>query len=274
MKFTQISLLIKPDKKPPYFIGSQLRGALGYALKKVSCINPSFKCEECFSASSCTYHQFYEQKNSFRKYRFDFELGLEYYDFNLYLFGEATKQLPYIVSALHMMLTKNGLGKERTLYPYFELFINGEQSLKNGELHLPNKYIKKLHIDDAKKNITLYIKTPLRIKKENNFVRDDKLELKDIINSIYQRQMQLLDKGYKKFPYPIEGKIIKKYLRYKELTRMSNRQKTTMNLGGIMGKIEIIGLNKECYEVLKVGELIGVGKQTVFGLGKIEVKEA
>lgn len=274
MKFTQISILIKPNKKPPYFIGSQLRGALGYALKKVSCINPSFKCEGCFSVSSCTYYQFYEQKNSFHKYRFDFELGLEYYDFNLYLFDEATKQLPYIVSALYMMLTKNGLGRERIIYPDFELFINGEQSLKNGELHLPDVYIKKLQINDIKKNITLVIKTPLRIKKENNFIRDDRLELKDIINSIYQRQMQLLGKGYKKFPYSIQGEIVKKDLHYKELTRMSNRQKTTMNLGGIMGKIEIIGLNKECYEVLKVGELIGVGKQTVFGLGKIKVKEA
>jgi len=272
MKFTQISILIKPNNHPPYFIGSQLRGALGYALKKVSCINPSFRCEGCFSASSCTYYQFYEQKNSFHKYRFDFELGLAYYDFNLYLYDTATKQLPYIVSALYMMLTKNGLGKERTIYPEFELFINDKQSLKNGELNLPNKYVQELQIDDMHVNVILYLKTPLRIKKGNNFIRDDRLELKDIINSIYQRQMQLLDKGYKKFPYSIQGEIIKKDLYYRELTRMSNRQKTTMNLGGIMGEIEIIGLNKECYEVLKVGELIGVGKQTVFGLGKIKVK--
>jgi len=46
-----------------------------------------------------------------------------------------------------------------------------------------------------------------------------------------------------------------------------------MNIGGMAGEIELKGLNKECYDVLKVGELIGVGKQTVFGLGKIEVQE-
>jgi CRISPR/Cas system endoribonuclease Cas6 (RAMP superfamily) len=45
-----------------------------------------------------------------------------------------------------------------------------------------------------------------------------------------------------------------------------------MNLGGLIGEIQIKGLNKESFEVLKVGELIGVGKQTVFGLGKIEVE--
>jgi len=46
-----------------------------------------------------------------------------------------------------------------------------------------------------------------------------------------------------------------------------------MNIWGLMGEIEILGLSKECYEILKIGELIGVGKQTVFGLGKIEAKE-
>jgi len=84
--------------------------------------------------------------------------------------------------------------------------------------------------------------------------------------------MQLLGKGYKKFPYNIEGEIVSTNLHYKELTRRSNRQKSTMNLGGLMGEITIEGLNKESYEVLKVGELLGAGKSTVFGLGKIEVE--
>jgi CRISPR/Cas system endoribonuclease Cas6 (RAMP superfamily) len=85
--------------------------------------------------------------------------------------------------------------------------------------------------------------------------------------------MQLLGAGYKKFPYKIEGEIVSKNIEYKELTRLSNRQKITMNLGGIMGAIDIRGINKECYEVLKLGELLGVGKQTVFGLGKIKIKD-
>lgn len=41
-----------------------------------------------------------------------------------------------------------------------------------------------------------------------------------------------------------------------------------------MGYVKIKGLSKECFEVLKVGELIGVGKSTVFGLGKIKVEES
>lgn len=271
MKQTKISIIIQD--KPPYFIGSQLRGAFGYALKKVTCINPSFKCEGCFASDSCLYYEFYEQRNRPHKYRFDFELGREFYDFSLYLFDDATTKLPYALSALQMMLTQNGFGVERKTYKEFDIYIDDKLINKDGNLQIPADSIKTLQIDKICQDVRVEFKTPLRMKKNNRFIRDENIDLADIVNSIYQRQMQILGKGYKKFPYTIEGEIIGKNLKYKELTRMSNRQKSTMNMGGIMGTVEITGLNKESYEVLKVGELIGVGKQCVFGLGKIEVEE-
>jgi len=271
MLYTKISVIIKD--KPPYFIGSQLRGAFGYALKKVTCINPSFKCEECFAKASCLYYEFYEQKNKPHKYRFDFELGRDFYDFSLYLFDDATTKLPYALSALNMMLSQNGLGVERRTYKEFDIYIDDKLINKNSNLQIPKNSVKTFQIDKICQNITIQFITPLRVKKSNRFIRDDNIELKDIVNSIYQRQMQLLEQGYKKFPYPIEGQIVNKELHYKELTRMSNRQKSTMNLGGLLGSIEVKNINKEAYEVLKVGELIGAGKQCVFGLGKIKVED-
>ncbi|MFA7083898.1 MAG: CRISPR system precrRNA processing endoribonuclease RAMP protein Cas6 [Arcobacteraceae bacterium] len=272
MTYTKLSIVIKPKEKPLYFIGSQLRGALGYALKKVTCINPSFECNECFAAQNCLYYEFYEEKNRVHKFRFDFELGKEYYDFSFYLFDSATFKLPYVVSAFYTMLSQNGLGKERVTYEDFDIYINDKNCLDNNQIKLPKEFVERFTIDEINKNIVLHFVTPLRIKKDNKFIRDDNIELKDIINSIYQRQMKLLDKEYKRFPYKIEGEIVKKDLKYKELTRLSNRQKTTMNLGGIMGTMQINNLSKECYEVLKLGELLAVGKQTVFGLGKIKME--
>jgi len=271
LKYTKISLIFKTQQNIPYFIGSQLRGAFGYALKKVTCINPAFKCEECFAQENCLYYEFYEQKNSFHKYRFDFELGRDYYEFDFYLFDSTCSKLPYVVSALHMMLTKIGLGREKEIVKDFDMYINDESCIKEGAIKLPKEFIKEFEINKRYEDISLEFITPLRIKKDNRFIRSDDLELKDIINSIYQRQMRLLGRGYKKFPYEIKGEILKKELHYKELTRQSNRQKTTMNLGGLIGKMQIKGLNKESYEVLKLGELLGVGKQTVFGLGKIKI---
>lgn len=271
MNYLKLTTIIKDQ--PPYFIGSQLRGALGYALKKVTCINPSFRCENCFTSSDCLYYSFYEEKNIFHKYRLDFKLDSQYYDFSLYLFDDYVKKLPYVVSALNIMLTQTGLGKNRVKFNKFDIFLNDENILVDGSIKLPKNYEKTFKIDKICQNISLEFITPLRIKKQNRFVRDDSIELKDIINSIYQREMRLLNKEFKKFPYEIKGTIVKKNLKYKELTRRSNRQKIVMNLGGIIGNIEIKNLSKECYEVLKMGELIGVGKSTVFGLGKIKVEE-
>jgi hypothetical protein len=275
MRYHKIHIQCEPQEshKPPFFIGSQIRGAFGYALKQVTCINPSFTCEGCFATPNCLYHQFYEKKNTFHPYRFDFTLGKQSYAFSLYLFDDATMQLPYVVSALHKMLTQIGFGKERVTFQTFSMTLNGVSILKNNQITLPSIPPNVLQIDRAQEKIVLHLQTPLRMKKNNRFVRDVKdLELKDIVNSIYQRQMQLLGKGYKKFPYNIEGKMVSTNIHYRELTRRSNRQKSTMNLGGLMGEITIEGLNKESYEVLKVGELLGAGKSTVFGLGKIEVK--
>ncbi|MDQ7060876.1 MAG: CRISPR system precrRNA processing endoribonuclease RAMP protein Cas6 [Sulfurimonas sp.] len=273
MEFTKLSIIMKSSTKPPYFVGSQLRGALGYALKKVTCINPSFECNDCFASQNCLYYEFYEQKNKPHNYRFDFELAKEFYEFDFYLFDSATQKLPYVISAFHLMLTQNGLGKEHKIYKEFDIYVNDKNCFIDGQLKLPKDFINTFVIDRISTDVCIKFVTPLRIKKDNKLLRNDSIELKDIVNSIYQRQMQLLGRKFKKFPYVTEGNIIKKELKYKELTRHSNRQKTTMNLGGMMGKIIIRDLNTESFNILKLGELIGCGKSTVFGLGKIKIEE-
>lgn len=270
MTYTKVSIILKD--RPPYFIGSQIRGGFGHALKKVTCINPSYNCDGCFATSNCLYHEFYEEKNIFHKYRLNFDLGSELYNFDFYLFDSAIPKLPYVVSAFHMLLTQIGLGKEKKTYNNFDMFINDENCFINSKLLLPQNFTKTFQIDNFCPNIILEFVTQLRIKKDNVYIRNNEIALDDIVNSIYQRQMKLLGREFKKFPYQIRGDIASKDLVFKELSRYSNRQKTDMKLGGIVGTMEIKNLSIETYNILKVGELIGVGKSTVFGLGKIRIK--
>ncbi|MBL0708109.1 MAG: CRISPR system precrRNA processing endoribonuclease RAMP protein Cas6 [Sulfurimonas sp.] len=273
MNYTKISVVIKTDEKVPYFIGSQVRGALGYALKDVTCINPSYICEDCFAKNNCLYWEFYERKNIVHKYRLDIELDKDFYDFNIFIFDDATQKLPYLISALMMMIGKNGLGKDRKTYKKFDIYVNDQLINRDENIEIPTNALKTFQIDKICQDIRLQFLTPLRIKKANKFIKNGDLQIKDLVNSIYQRQMQLTGQKPKRFPYEIEGSIVKKELAFKELTRMSNRQKTTMNMGGLMGSLEIKDLNEKTYNVLKLGELIGVGKQTVFGLGKIKIED-
>ncbi len=101
MKYHKIEVKIDSKLKPPYFTGSMLRGTFGYALKKVTCINPSYNCEGCFAKDNCLYYDFFEKQNSFHPFRFDVKLGSENFNFSLYLFESACDKLPYILSVLH-----------------------------------------------------------------------------------------------------------------------------------------------------------------------------
>jgi CRISPR/Cas system endoribonuclease Cas6 (RAMP superfamily) len=41
-----------------------------------------------------------------------------------------------------------------------------------------------------------------------------------------------------------------------------------------MGEVGYSGVDEESRRLLRLGELIGIGKQAVFGLGKIKIEEA
>jgi len=272
MKYHSISVTIPTQHKAPYFIGSMIRGAMGYALKKVTCINPSYKCEGCFTAHDCLYYDFYEARNSLHNYRFNIELGSGKFDFGLYLFEEATQSLPYVLSALYKMLTENGLTKNNYHFSDFTIEVNHQEVFDGKRFKSLDIEPKVFEIDSFCPKIKIRLLTPLRIKKNNRFLRDE-VEVEDLLRSIYQREQELVY-GKKAFKLEYEPTIATtvKALRYHSLTRKSNRQKQTMKMDGVVGELAVMGIDEESYRLLKLGEIIGVGKQTVMGLGRIEVE--
>lgn len=234
-------------KKPYLFIGSKVRGAFGYALKEEVCINPSFECKGCFAAKECLFYKFYEEQNTTHEYRLDFKLHSDKYKFSILLFGDAKKHKEVVHKAMLDSLKE---------YSYIDF--------KEKE--------KKLKIKQKSKIIKIAFLTPLRIKKQNRFATKD-IELLDILLSIHKRYLDLQKLPYERVKLNTNYKIISKNLRYQELTRRSNKQNTKMHLGGLMGELIVNNVNEEIYKLLKIGEVIGVGKSTVFGLGKIKVED-
>jgi CRISPR-associated endoribonuclease Cas6 len=250
-----------------------LRGAMGHALKKVTCINPSYKCEGCFVQTSCLYYNFYEQSNNFHKYRFDITLGSGKFDFGLYLFDDACDGLAYVLSALEMTLVEIGLSKENYTFTDIEFFLNAQSIYENASFTSLDIPVKTLELDNFCPNVKIKLQTPLRIKKHNKFLRDE-VAIEDILRSIYQREQEIFyAKKVFKLDYKPSYASNIKLLKYQELLRKSNRQNKRMNMDGIVGEIAIMGLDKESYRLLKLGEVIGVGKQTVMGLGKIKIED-
>ncbi len=271
LEFCKITCLVRDEVKPPFFIGSKLRGGFGWALKAVD---------------GALFEDFFAAKNGAHPYRFDFALGAKSFDFSLYLFGKAAANAPVVCIALHKMLAQTGLKihAQSVVFRDFALFLDGRlvfESKNSQGVNFNGDFGATLNLEDLKRefeaknlpqNAILRLLTPLRIKKNNAFVRRaNELEFNDILGSIFRRYNELLGRERVKAPH-FEGELTRANAHFTELVRKSSRQNALMSLGGLLGDFQLRGLNAQSYAFLRLGELIGVGKSCVFGLGKIKLE--
>ena len=272
-RYVKINVMIESQDKAPFFVGSMFRGAMGNALKSVVCINPTYTCEGCFSAKECVYFDFYEEKNVFHPYRLDIQLQPKNHDFSLYLFEGAISSLPYILSAIQNAAQEQGFGKERKKMLIKQMAVFNT-IIYDGKSFLPLDVVKpkELVVDSFCQDIEIEFVMPLRIK-ENNQLAKTSVALHTLVSNIHRRYCELKGKEAERMNYRVEGEVVKSSLKFVEMKRYSNRQQKGMNMGGLKGSMTIRGIDKRSYEYLKIGEVIGVGKQTVFGLGSYILKE-
>ena len=275
MQYHHITVSIRSSHAPPYFTGSMLRGAFGHALKHVTCINPSYQCRGCFQADTCLYYRLFERENIYHPYRFDVTLGSPRWDFGLYLFGDACRHLPYFLSALEKTLRHSGLGKDRLKFEDFEIAVNGTKVYQNGAFSTqidvtPQPFAPGPCYPDVRVRLL----TPLRIKRANA-LEYDTIRIEHLLRSIYQREQSICHgRTVHTLGYTPQLNAQVKALYYKPLYRRSDRQNRSITIDGVLGELAVLGLDRRSCELLKAGKILGAGKQTVFGLGKIKIEEA
>jgi len=152
----------------------------------------------------------------------------------------------------------------------------GERLVYDGEKFLSLEDIEpsELTLTSFETEARLHFRLPLRIKRENRLAKD--LHLPTFIAGIHNRLRQLKGLEPKKLGYMVRGDVLQSNLRHLDLYRYSNRQRSRMKLGGLIGDLRLGGLDKQSWYYLKAGEILGAGKQTVFGLGSytlIPIKE-
>ncbi len=250
MEYTKLKVKL-PIKKPYPFIGSKVRGLLGYTLKNNVCINPSLQCNGCFATDNCLFYKMYELQNTIHNYRFDIDLHDDDFKFFLYLFNDLQQDVNIITTSLSTALKHYG------------------------EIQIKQKS-KKLKKKKNKKNTKIFkieFLTPLRIKKNNRYVtKAAQIDIDDLLLSAHKRAYSLGIRKRKTFEFNRKSKIISTNLVFKHIKRRSKKQNRVMDFGGLMGEMIITNLNEDEYALLKIAEIIGIGKQTVFGLGKIKIR--
>lgn len=306
-RFTFASELNAEAVLPP-FKGSTFRGAFGTALKRIVCALRRQECPDCLLNSRCVYAFFFEQKNGFPQcpksggsipHPFVVEPPLttkthflpgEAFDFNLLLFGRATEYVPYCIYAFDQM-GQTGIGKRvngrRAGFVLKEvrsgpggetIYSSQDQRLQrvnfSSELTLPE-----LPAADIRR-ITIHLETPLRVKQENHLTAD--LPFHTLIRAALRRVSSLFtyygsgepDLDYKGLVERAQAvETVDSTLGWFDWERYSNRQEVKMLMGGISGSITYAGDLREFLPALRICEEVHLGKQTTFGLGKIEIVE-
>ena len=106
------------------------------------------------------------------------------------------------------------------------------------------------------------------MKQKNVLVRRE-IDLKPFVRQIAMRFENITGRAIDKFE--VKFRRFEQDLRFYDINRYSNRQHTKMQFGGLLGQMRVFGLDERSAKLLQLAQITGVGKSTVFGLGKIWV---
>ncbi|MGZ8237419.1 MAG: CRISPR system precrRNA processing endoribonuclease RAMP protein Cas6 [Methylobacter sp.] len=299
----QFNFRVDNPYKLPSYPGSAWRGAFGHALKKTVCIVRNTPCSDCLLKSSCAYSYLFEtppppNSEKMRKYNaaphpFVLQIPLanqqkeNIYLLQMVIFGHGQRFFPYIVHSLKIA-GEDGLGGGRQafqlesidqLFPKADphrIYLDG----KLGVLTPPTTSV----IPEMPARIRISIHTPMRIKQDSKNIRGDHFNFAAFFGSLLRR-ISMLTYFHTNTPLETEfaslmhkAKTIEfadKKLRWYDWTRYSSRQQTEMQLGGVIGTLELELKGLEAFwPYLWLGQWVHAGKATSMGMGHYSIEMA
>jgi len=304
------SSVFEDDAVLPYYKGSTFRGVFGHALKRVVCALKRQDCKDCLLREKCVYAFVFEVQpladETNRRKRLsssphpyvieppdstknEYKKG-EPFDFGLLLFGKANDYLPYFIYAFEQM-GKLGIGKriggKRPRFSLKSVNMNNNKTIYSDQDKKlrEGKFTQNLVLDDIiahrpVQSIDLSLKTPLRLKFENKL--EASLPFHVLVRTMLRRISSLCNYhgngepalDYRGLVQRAKGvEITQSSLRWFDWKRYSTKQDQSMLMGGIVGQVNYSGELAEFVPLIRFCEKVHIGKQTSFGLGKIELTE-
>jgi hypothetical protein len=310
-KFTVVYQAGKEGVILPPFKGSVFRGAFGHVFKEMFCFCPNQNHKNSEHMSDCIYGYIFETKPSedsavLKKYEsvprpFIIEPPLDekqyYYPgeritLDFLLFGKAVKYFPYFISTLKKM-GEIGIGRGKHTLFLKQVFLQDLQGYLTKCVYddhdgivkqiqpvsvgsIVNRTIKNQEISKCK----VYFITPTRMKWEGSYILEPEFHIvlrntvRRITSLLYFHHDTLLDIDFRSmYEEASKIKLIQQKVEWKDWERYSNRQQERIKLGGIVGEATYLGELTPYLPWLYLGEMVHIGKNAVFGLGKIFVNE-
>jgi hypothetical protein len=304
----QLTLEAEEPASLPPFHGSMLRGAFGHALRRTVCVmGPEQPCASCLLRHACVYTRIFEPyvegepppflrgiDQAVRPYVFEpldgeglWEPG-ELLRFDLLLFGQAVDLQAYAFLAVERM-ARAGLGSRRSRFRLVRVEAQeagGSTRLLFAAGSAPSASPAPPMMPPASPlpvgPVALRLVTPLRIKVRDRL--NDHPTFRDLAFNMLRRVLELahfhvpgavIDWSFRALlDRADEVRVASADLRWHDWERWSQRQQTSMKLGGIVGRLVLEGDLTPFAALLRTSEVVHLGKGATFGLGKVVVEPA
>jgi hypothetical protein len=291
---------------PPYKSGNIVRGAFGSIFRKLVCIPSCRDSSTCDVRTSCPYARVFRPRAAhgegpsgladwprpfvFRASHLDSSTVRqgEAFHFDVLIFNVRDPTLEYFVLAF-AELAREGLGPSRAcaeMTAVDQLDPNGEtvarvfkgQRVEMCELAAPIA----LDIREAPERVDrvgVRFVTPTELKSARQVVQRPEFgilfgSLRDRISTL----RTLYGLGPLEIDFRAMGeraaavRMVRCDLQWRDVDRLSSRSGERHPLGGFVGGAEYEGDLREFVGFLRVGKWVGVGRQTVWGKGEIELQ--
>lgn len=282
------------------YSGSAWRGLLGHGLRRVSCVTRARTCDGCPLTDSCVYASVFESRSAksgqgrFQVKPHPFVLTVvesaqrqiaagENLELEISLFGKANIALPYLVQGMaeggklgmgrdHAQFVLTGLRQETVLGSgnWIDVY-----DLDQGRLSLSS--VSPAELPPVPEQVDIELLTPLRMKRKGKLVGPGEFEAADFLRQLWRRVQDIghfYGDGESAYELLLPTSRADSFedanifLKWHDWTRYSSRQKTAMQMGGVIGQIRLQGESlKDWWPILWMGQWLHLGKATSMGLG-------
>ncbi len=262
----------------PPFLGSTLRGAIGQALHQdIDAFNYLYSNRVTADNKQDTVNPYViiPPEMEERQYRTGEELH-----FRMLLLGDAAQYVTQVVNAVSRM-GETGLGSLRHRFLLFKVLHGSDERIiwQNGvfypdaaqSVHLPWRTLPEV------REAAMYIRTPLRIRRDGVLL--DKIDFPTVVRNI-TRRVEALTTRYGGGMDGAEAErlralaamadVTQSKLHVQELERYSNAQNAKMDLSGLMGMVRFEGDLTPFVPWLFAAQVLHIGRNTTFGMGRVE----
>lgn len=302
LKTYRFNFSIADSVRLPENPGSAWRGAFGHALKRTVCVVRNTPCNQCLLKQACAYSYVFEtpppaHSEKMRKYTsiphpFVFRFARQQdkdnaYSLDMTLFGHGQRYFPYIIHALQTA-GKDGIGGQRQMFDLVQIEEidqrgNSKTIYQTGELQAQQAPVSP-KIPELPPKIDLVFQSPLRIRHDQKNLAASDFNFGALFSTLLRRVSML---SYFHTDTPLDTdfagltaqarpiKIINQQLQWHDWTRYSSRQKTEMQMGGLLGSISLDAEGLEDFwPYLWLGQWTHVGKGTSMGMGAYSIQPA